>query len=93
MPLFLSPPPHPSITTPTPVTSILHHHPMQDQAALKQPIEGVGVAVGVEGSTTISFRLVIQTSQCGSLIGKGGSKIKEIREVGVGVEPTHSGQI
>lgn len=29
----------------------------------------------------ISFRLVIQTSQCGSLIGKGGSKIKEIREV------------
>eukprot|EP00731_Ephydatia_muelleri_P012950 Em0007g260a len=52
----------------------------QDQAALKQPIEGVGVAVGVEGSTTISFRLVIQTSQCGSLIGKGGSKIKDIRE-------------
>lgn len=30
----------------------------------------------------VSFRLVIQTSQCGSLIGKGGAKIKEIREVG-----------
>ena len=30
---------------------------------------------------TISFRLVIQSSQCGSLIGKGGTKIKEIREV------------
>ena len=29
---------------------------------------------------TISFRLVIQSSQCGSLIGKGGAKIKEIRE-------------
>ena len=33
------------------------------------------------GSTHVSFRLVIQSSQCGSLIGKGGSKIKEIREV------------
>ena len=30
---------------------------------------------------TISLRLVIQSSQCGSLIGKGGAKIKEIREV------------
>ncbi|XP_018620384.2 poly(rC)-binding protein 4-like isoform X2 [Scleropages formosus] len=28
----------------------------------------------------ITLRLVIPTSQCGSLIGKGGSKIKEIRE-------------
>lgn len=35
------------------------------------------------GSTHVSFRLVIQSSQCGSLIGKGGSKIKEIREVRV----------
>jgi len=29
----------------------------------------------------LSLRLVIPASQCGSLIGKGGSKIKEIREV------------
>ena len=29
----------------------------------------------------ITFRLVIPASQCGSLIGKGGSKIKEIREI------------
>ena len=29
----------------------------------------------------VSIRLIIQTSQCGSLIGKGGSRIKEIREV------------
>ena len=29
----------------------------------------------------ISLRLVIPASQCGSLIGKGGTKIKEIREV------------
>lgn len=33
-----------------------------------------------EATPSVSFRLVIQTSQCGSLIGKGGSKIKEIRE-------------
>jgi poly(rC)-binding protein 2/3/4 len=36
---------------------------------------------------TISLRLVIQSSQCGSLIGKGGAKIKEIRETtGVSVQ-------
>merc|ERR1712223_2170531 len=29
----------------------------------------------------ITFRLVVPASQCGSLIGKGGSKIKGIREV------------
>ena len=28
----------------------------------------------------ITFRLVIPASQCGSLIGKGGTKIKEFRE-------------
>ncbi|XP_067934986.1 poly(rC)-binding protein 3-like [Watersipora subatra] len=31
--------------------------------------------------STMSFRLVIPASQCGSLIGKGGNKIKEIREI------------
>ena len=31
----------------------------------------------------VTLRLVIPASQCGSLIGKGGSKIKEIREVSV----------
>lgn len=29
----------------------------------------------------VSCRLIVQTSQCGSLIGKGGAKIREIREV------------
>lgn len=29
----------------------------------------------------VSLKLVVPASQCGSLIGKGGSKIKEIREV------------
>ena len=32
----------------------------------------------------VTFKLVIQSSQCGSLIGKGGIKIKEIREVSEG---------
>lgn len=30
---------------------------------------------------SLTLRLVIPASQCGSLIGKGGAKIKEIREV------------
>lgn len=31
----------------------------------------------------VTLRLVVPASQCGSLIGKGGSKIKEMREVAV----------
>lgn len=42
---------------------------------------GTAVATGAAGPTQVSFKLVIQSSQCGSIIGKGGSKIKEIREV------------
>ena len=33
------------------------------------------------GSSGVSLKLVVPASQCGSLIGKGGSKIKDIREV------------
>lgn len=29
----------------------------------------------------VTLRLIIPASQCGSLIGKGGAKIKEIREI------------
>lgn len=48
----------------------------QDLAAL--------VANGtVSSKPPVTLRLVIPASQCGSLIGKGGSKIKEIREVSV----------
>ncbi len=32
----------------------------------------------------VTIRLIVPASQCGSLIGKGGSKIKEIREVRTG---------
>uniref|UniRef100_A0A4W4FA96 K Homology domain-containing protein n=1 Tax=Electrophorus electricus TaxID=8005 RepID=A0A4W4FA96_ELEEL len=42
------------------------------------------VALVANGTVTskppVTLRLVIPASQCGSLIGKGGSKIKEIRE-------------
>ena len=30
---------------------------------------------------SIKIRLIVPASQCGSLIGKGGSKIKEIRQI------------
>ena len=33
-----------------------------------------------ERRESLSLRLVVPASQCGSLIGKGGAKIKEIRE-------------
>ncbi|XP_049297031.1 poly(rC)-binding protein 3 isoform X1 [Anopheles funestus] len=34
-----------------------------------------------QGKPQIPIRLIVPASQCGSLIGKGGSKIKEIREI------------
>jgi len=36
---------------------------------------------GSGGKPQVTLRLVVPASQCGSLIGKGGSKIKEIREI------------
>ena len=33
------------------------------------------------GAAGLSMKLIVPASQCGSLIGKGGSKIKEIREI------------
>lgn len=39
-------------------------------------------AGGILGKSQVTLRLVVPASQCGSLIGKGGAKIKEIREVG-----------
>ena len=35
------------------------------------------------GKSLVTLRLIVPASQCGSLIGKGGAKIKEIREVSV----------
>lgn len=33
------------------------------------------------GKAQVTLRLIVPASQCGSLIGKGGAKIKEIREI------------
>ena len=52
----------------------------QVEGQQQQPSQPASVE-GDPGNNHVSFRLVIQSSQCGSLIGKGGSKIKEIREV------------
>ena len=50
--------------------------PPQDLSAL--------VANGtISSKPPVTLRLVIPASQCGSLIGKGGAKIKEIREVSI----------
>lgn len=45
-----------------------------------QEINSGGGGSGVP-KPPITLRLIVPASQCGSLIGKGGSKIKEIREV------------
>ncbi|KAK0173385.1 hypothetical protein PV328_006595 [Microctonus aethiopoides] len=44
-------------------------------------VQGGGAGGGGTTRTPITLRLIVPASQCGSLIGKGGSKIKEIREV------------
>uniref|UniRef100_T1KBT4 K Homology domain-containing protein n=2 Tax=Tetranychus urticae TaxID=32264 RepID=T1KBT4_TETUR len=36
---------------------------------------------GQSGTNSVTLRLIVPACQCGSLIGKGGSKIKEIREI------------
>ena len=46
-----------------------------------------GNSVTTNGQTNgqingVTLKLIIPASQCGSLIGKAGAKIKEIREVG-----------
>uniref|UniRef100_A0A8D8U6X9 Poly(RC)-binding protein 3 n=1 Tax=Cacopsylla melanoneura TaxID=428564 RepID=A0A8D8U6X9_9HEMI len=45
-----------------------------------QPLPTPGTPASSSPSP-ITFRLIVPASQCGSLIGKGGCKIKEIREL------------
>lgn len=52
----------------------LSRYPLQDLCAA--PANGGSVS-----RPPVTLRLVIPASQCGSLIGKAGTKIKEIREV------------
>ena len=42
---------------------------------------GASTSTSKSGSGGVTLRMIVPASQCGSLIGKGGSKIKEIREV------------
>ncbi|XP_011406106.1 PREDICTED: poly(rC)-binding protein 2-like [Amphimedon queenslandica] len=53
----------------------------EDNQSLGSHARGVGTDPDQSLGGVVSIRLIIQTSQCGSLIGKGGSRIKEIREV------------
>lgn len=50
---------------------------------LPQDITAAMTNSNVTSKPPVTLRLVFPGSQCGSLIGKGGSKIKEIREVWV----------
>lgn len=59
---------------PPPTLTTFPSFPLKDLTAL--------VANGtISSKPPVTLRLVIPASQCGSLIGKGGAKIKEIREV------------
>ncbi|XP_010133007.1 PREDICTED: poly(rC)-binding protein 4 [Buceros rhinoceros silvestris] len=49
-----------------------------------------GVAAG---RAPVTLRLVIPASQCGSLIGKAGAKIREIREVSTGAQVQVAGDL
>lgn len=49
----------------------------QQQQQMGQPQTQTSLA----GKAQVTLRLVVPASQCGSLIGKGGAKIKEIREM------------
>ncbi|XP_074652242.1 poly(rC)-binding protein 3-like [Tubulanus polymorphus] len=46
----------------------------------EEDLQNIANAGGTLTKQPVTVRLVIPASQCGSLIGKGGSKIKEIRE-------------
>ncbi|XP_046392334.1 poly(rC)-binding protein 3 isoform X3 [Ischnura elegans] len=52
----------------------------EETSAAYQDMQGSPSPGGVP-KPPITLRLIVPASQCGSLIGKGGSKIKEIREV------------
>ena len=56
-----------------------------DDAQCRCVVQDINTLHVLQNSTLpkppVTVRLIIPASQCGSLIGKGGSKIKEIREV------------
>ena len=62
------------------VVTIIHVSPLQ-QPCLFQDLQNTPTVP----KPPVTLRLVVPASQCGSLIGKGGIKIKEIREVSIGL--------
>lgn len=73
--------------------------PSQQGRALNTSSSSQDISSSMTNSTAasrppVTLRLVVPASQCGSLIGKGGCKIKEIREVR-GAQPggAHGGGI
>ena len=49
-------------------------------AVLLQDMQGAG-GMNDAGHSQVMFRLVVPNANCGSLIGKGGNNIRELREV------------
>lgn len=47
----------------------------------QQSTQSFSSSSSTSSSAPVTLKLIVPASQCGSLIGKGGSKIKEIREV------------
>lgn len=72
-----------SVTEAQPVVFILLMKGFENDvnACLFQDLAALVANGTVTSKPPVTLRLVIPASQCGSLIGKGGSKIKEIREV------------
>ncbi|KAI5698006.1 hypothetical protein M8J75_000346 [Diaphorina citri] len=56
-------------------------HELQNNHAGTPGTPGNPASVVSTSPAPITFRLIVPASQCGSLIGKGGCKIKEIREL------------
>lgn len=74
-----------SVTAAPPVVFIVSMKGFENDASasLFQDLAALVANGTVTSKPPVTLRLVIPASQCGSLIGKGGSKIKEIREVRV----------
>ncbi|XP_018620383.2 poly(rC)-binding protein 4-like isoform X1 [Scleropages formosus] len=68
------------ITISGPTECVLRAFAMITLKLEEQDLTALVANGAVASRPPITLRLVIPTSQCGSLIGKGGSKIKEIRE-------------
>ncbi|UXI18267.1 Mitochondrial 2-oxoglutarate/malate carrier protein [Sarcoptes scabiei] len=47
----------------------------------QQSTQSFSSSSSTSSSAPVTLKLIVPASQCGSLIGKGGSKIKEIREI------------